>query len=74
MAYDGAIAGRIREFLVNPDRVTGRKMFGGVGFMLRGNMCRGVTGDGLMLCVGPESMKRPCVCPMPARWTFQGNP
>jgi TfoX/Sxy family transcriptional regulator of competence genes len=31
-----------------------RKMFGGLAFMLRGNMCCGVVGDDLMLRVGPE--------------------
>lgn len=54
MAYDETLAQRIRDSL---DRVPGlveKKMFGGVGFMVRGNMACGVHKDMLMVRIGTE--------------------
>ena len=54
MAYDEAVAERVRSALgKNPD-VVEKRMFGGIAFMVRGNMCCGVIGDRLMLRVGPK--------------------
>jgi TfoX/Sxy family transcriptional regulator of competence genes len=53
MAYDTHLAERIRWVLVD-DGVTEREMFGGIAFMLRGNMVCGVIRDTLMLRLGPE--------------------
>jgi TfoX/Sxy family transcriptional regulator of competence genes len=55
MSYDEGIAERIRAVLAGQDGVTERKMFGGLVFMVRGNMCCGVRGTDLMLRVGPEN-------------------
>jgi TfoX/Sxy family transcriptional regulator of competence genes len=38
--------------------VTERKMFGGVAFMVRGNMCCGVLDDKLMVRVGPVAYEK----------------
>ena len=54
MAYDEGLAQRIREALANDDGLTERRMFGGVAFMLHGNMAVGISGDDLMVRVGPE--------------------
>ena len=58
MAYDEALADRVREVLeiLEPGgAVTSKKMFGGIGFMIQGNMAVGVSGQGgLMLRVPPE--------------------
>jgi len=54
MAYDEAVAGRIRNALAGATDVVEKKMFGGIAFMVRGNMCCGVIGDRLMLRVGPD--------------------
>jgi TfoX/Sxy family transcriptional regulator of competence genes len=54
MAYDEGVAQRIREALADEQDLLEKKMFGGVAFMLRGNMCCGVVGDELMLRVGPD--------------------
>lgn len=54
MPYDQNLAQRIRAALnSNPDIVE-KKMFGGVGFMLHGNMACGVQGNGLIVRVGPD--------------------
>ncbi len=54
MAYDEGLAQRIREILVDQEGITERKMFGGIGFMLHGNLVCGVNRDELMLRVWPE--------------------
>ena len=38
MAYDEDLADRIRELLVDESDVTEKKMFGGLAFLIRGNM------------------------------------
>ena len=54
MAYDEGLAQRLRETLADGDGLTERRMFGGIAFMLHGNMAVGVSGDELMVRVGPE--------------------
>jgi TfoX/Sxy family transcriptional regulator of competence genes len=56
MAYDEEFASRIRAELADVDGVTEKRMFGGLGFLLHGNMAVGImsTGD-LMVRVGPEA-------------------
>lgn len=54
MAYDEGLAERIREALTDRDDVTERRMFGGIAFMVGGNMAVGVVKDELMVRVGPE--------------------
>ena len=52
MAYDEGLTQRIRELVGAMPGMTEKKMFGGVGFILNGNMACGVSGDGLMARVG----------------------
>lgn len=74
MAYDEALADRIRRALGPRPDVTERKMFGGVAFLQDGKMFCGVASDDLMLRVGPElyeaSLAEPHVRPM----DFTGRP
>ena len=67
MAYDTALADRIRKALGRQPKLTDREMFGGVGFMVGGNMACGVSGKELMVRVGPAAhdaaMKEPHVRP-----------
>jgi len=49
MAYNEALADRIRELLAARADVSERKMFGGVAFMLAGNMVCGVLGEELIV-------------------------
>jgi TfoX/Sxy family transcriptional regulator of competence genes len=55
MAYDEALAGRVRAALGSAADVTEIKMFGGLCFTVHGNMAVGVTGDELMVRVDPAS-------------------
>jgi TfoX/Sxy family transcriptional regulator of competence genes len=45
MAYDEALADRIRELIASEDGYTEQKMFGGIGFMIDGHMALGVSGE-----------------------------
>ncbi len=54
MAYDETLATRVRTALRGQEGVVEKKMFGGVAFMLRGNMCCGIVKDELMVRVGPD--------------------
>lgn len=55
MAYDEALSERIRERLADVPGVTDKRMFGGIAFLTHGNMTVGVTGDDLMVRVGPDA-------------------
>ena len=55
MAYDEKLADRLRDAFGRTQSVTERRMFGGIAFMVRGNMCCGVIDDRLMVRVGPEA-------------------
>jgi len=58
VAYDEQLAERIREALASHRGLTEQKMFGGICFMLNGNMAAGVTGNELMLRLdGPAAEK-----------------
>ena len=49
MAYDEDLANRIRELLADEDGVTEKKMFGGLAFLLHGNMSVSASGRGGLL-------------------------
>ena len=55
MAYDEVLAGRIRELVAGEPGLTEQKMFGGLGFLIRGNMAVAASGQGgLLVRVDPE--------------------
>lgn len=55
MAYDERLAGRIRALVAEADGLGEMEMFGGLAFLIHGNMAVGVSGQGgLMVRVGKE--------------------
>jgi TfoX/Sxy family transcriptional regulator of competence genes len=55
VAYDEDLANRIRELIAAEDGVTEMKMFGGLAFLINGNMSVAVSGQGgLLLRAQPE--------------------
>ena len=55
MAYDEALADRIRELLDDEPGLSEKKMFGGLGFIVDGNMAIAASGQGgLLVRVDPE--------------------
>ncbi len=76
MAYDEGLAIRIEEALTEqgtPD-VNPKKMFGGVAFMVRGNMACGVIGDNLIARVGPDRYAAALKRKNAAEFDFTGRP
>ena len=55
MAYDEHLAARVRQILKRRRGISEKKMFGGLAFLVRGNMCCGLNGDELMVRVGPDA-------------------
>jgi TfoX/Sxy family transcriptional regulator of competence genes len=54
MPYDEELAARIREFVADQAGVTEKKMFGGLAFLVGGNMAVAASGrGGLMVRVDP---------------------
>jgi TfoX/Sxy family transcriptional regulator of competence genes len=47
--YDEDLANRLRELLADEDAVTEKKMFGGLAFLVRGNMCVSASRNGGLL-------------------------
>ncbi len=58
MAYDEKLAGRVRKLLAKRKAVAEKKMFGGVAFLLNGNMCVGLHGGELIVRLDPEATDR----------------
>jgi TfoX/Sxy family transcriptional regulator of competence genes len=59
MAYDEALAARIRELVAAEAGVTEKKMFGGLAFLVNGNMAVAASGQGgLLVRVDPGESDR----------------
>jgi TfoX/Sxy family transcriptional regulator of competence genes len=55
MAYDEDLANRIRELVAGESGLTEKKMFGGLAFLIGGNMAVAASGQGgLMVRCDPE--------------------
>jgi TfoX/Sxy family transcriptional regulator of competence genes len=52
--FDEDLAGRVRALLDGRSDVDERRMFGGIGFLVAGNMCCGVHGDELIVRLEPD--------------------
>jgi len=55
MGYDKELAEKIKALLEGQKGIDEKKMFGGVCFLLQGNMALGVLNSDLIVRVGPES-------------------
>jgi TfoX/Sxy family transcriptional regulator of competence genes len=74
MAFDEELAERVRGVLANRTDVSERRMFGGLTFMLAGNMCCGVNGSELILRLGPEAADQALEADHVAPMDFTGRP
>ena len=74
MAYDENTAARVRQAMSAVDGVVERRMFGGLVFMVRGNMYCGIEQDRLMLRVGPDQYAAALVQPYAGIMDFTGRP
>ena len=58
MAYSEKVAARLRQALKRRRGISERKMFGGIAFLLNGNMCCGVNNTDIMLRLGKEGAEK----------------
>jgi TfoX/Sxy family transcriptional regulator of competence genes len=74
MASDEGLAQRLRERLAGTGGVAEKRMFGGLSFLLDGNMCVGVIGEELIARVGPDATEAALERPGSRLFDFSGRP
>ena len=74
MAYDEILAQRIRDVLGDLPALVEKKMFGGIGFLVQGNMACGVHKDALVVRVGPEGYDEALARPHTGLFDMTGRP
>jgi hypothetical protein len=74
MAYDEVLANRLRECLQDEPAVTEKAMFGGLAFMMNGNMAVSASGQGgLLLRVDPAQTETLVGRPHARRFEMRGR-
>lgn len=74
MAYDEILAERVRSHLAGKPLLVEKKMFGGVGFLLQGNMACGVHGENLIVRVDPQEYETLLARPHVRPFDMTGKP
>jgi TfoX/Sxy family transcriptional regulator of competence genes len=74
MAFDETLAERVQQQLARRKNIDGKKMFGGVGFLLNGNMLVGVWKDSLIVRLGPEQGDEALLEPHVKPFDITGRP
>jgi hypothetical protein len=74
MAYDEKLAGRVRKLLAQRKAIAEKKMFGGVAFLLNGNMCCGLHGGELIVRLNPKETDRALAEPNTRIFDMTGRP
>ena len=73
MAYKEELAQRVRVILENQSGYKEKKMFGGISFLLNGNMACGVIRDDLIVRVGADNYTDALLKPQGERWDRTGR-
>jgi TfoX/Sxy family transcriptional regulator of competence genes len=74
MAYDEHQARRIGDLLAGQPGLVEKRMFGGVGFIVQGNMACGLHKDGLIVRVGPQRYEEALARPGTRPFDMTGKP
>ena len=74
MAYDTGLAQRVREILEEEPGVAEKKMFGGLCFLLSGNMVCGIIKDDLIVRVGTDRYEELLQMPQTKKFDITGRP
>ncbi len=74
MAYDEKLAGRVRGLLAKRKAIAEKKMFGGVAFLLNGNMCVGLHDGELIVRVDPKKTGEALAEPHTRIFDMTGRP
>ena len=73
MAYSESLALRIRQALAGRRGFEEKKMFGGLGFLLHGNMCVGVWENSLIARLGVDEGERALAEPHVVEFDITGR-
>jgi TfoX/Sxy family transcriptional regulator of competence genes len=74
MAYDEGLAERVRDLFGGTPDVVEKKMFGGVAFMVDGNMACGIIGDDLLVRVARADYDSTLALPHVSQMDMTGRP
>ena len=74
MAFSESLAARIRDALARIRGINEKRMFGGVGFLLNGNLLVGVWQHSLIVRLGPEDGKAALLEPHVKAFDITGRP
>jgi TfoX/Sxy family transcriptional regulator of competence genes len=74
MPFDQILAKRIRDELSNISGIVEKKKFGGVGFLIRGNMACGVHKEDLIVRVGSAGYAEALTHPQVRPFDMTGKP
>jgi hypothetical protein len=74
MPYSKSLATRIRQTLAQRKGIDEKNMFGGVAFLLHGNMLIGVWKDSLIVRLGPEQGEEASAEPHVKEFDVTGRP
>ena len=74
MAYDETLAERIRKALGKRKGLVAKQMFGGIAFLLNGNMCVGVHKDELIVRLDPDKTDAALTKPHTRLFDLSGRP
>jgi TfoX/Sxy family transcriptional regulator of competence genes len=74
MPYSESLASRIRDVLARNRNIKEKKMFGGVGFLLSGNMLVGVWKNSLIVRLGPHNYEAALLEPHVREFDITGKP
>jgi TfoX/Sxy family transcriptional regulator of competence genes len=74
MAFDESLAQRIRDALARKKNIEEKKMFGGIGFLLNGNLLVGVWKNSLIVRLGPEEGEDALLEPHVKEFDITGKP
>jgi TfoX/Sxy family transcriptional regulator of competence genes len=75
MAYDKELADRLREAVQHEEAVSEKPMFGGLAFLVHGNMAVSASSKGgLMVRVNPAESESLCGRPGVRRFEMRGKP
>jgi hypothetical protein len=73
VAFDEGLAERLRVLMDDEPLVRERRMFGGLAFMVAGNMAVGIVGDDLMVRLGPSAYDDALARPAAREMDFTGR-
>lgn len=74
MPYNQSLAQRIRDELNMLPGMQEKKMFGGIGFIIQGNMACGVHGEDLIVRTGPDRYQVALAQPLTKPFDLTGRP